>query len=71
MGIRIVLRLVIVAASCLVLPAIAYAQDVAITKEDIDIGEKEYSPYLHQSLSQPRVSGATRICTRPTRPMPA
>mgnify|MGYP000734206434 CR=1 FL=1 len=45
----------------LVLPAAA--QDIAVTKEDINIGKKEYSPYLHQSYPNQVFWGDTHLHT--------
>jgi hypothetical protein len=46
------------------------AQDIAVDEEDIDIGRKEYSPYLYQAHPN-RVFWGTPTCTPRTRPTPA
>jgi hypothetical protein len=51
------------ASACVLLPVIALAQDVAVTKEDIKIGGKEYSPYLHQSYPNRVFWGDTHLHT--------
>jgi len=50
-------------SACVLLPVIAFAQDVAVTKEDIKIGGKEYSPYLHQSYPNRVFWGDTHLHT--------
>ncbi|MEJ2604926.1 MAG: DUF3604 domain-containing protein, partial [Gammaproteobacteria bacterium] len=44
-----------------VLPAAA--QDFAVTENDIDVGEQEYSPYLHQSYPDRVFWGDTHLHT--------
>ena len=39
------------------------AQDIAVTKEDISIGKKEYSPYLYQSYPNEVFWGDTHLHT--------
>ncbi|MGD8788511.1 MAG: DUF3604 domain-containing protein, partial [Burkholderiales bacterium] len=41
----------------------AFAQDFAVQKEDIDIGKKEYSPYLYQSYPNRVFFGDTHLHT--------
>jgi hypothetical protein len=38
----------------------AMAQDFAITKEDINVGKKQYSPYLHQRRRGSLISDSGR-----------
>ena len=52
-----------VAVGCVALPGFVVAQDFAVTKEDINIGKKEYSPYLHQSYPDRVFFGDTHLHT--------
>lgn len=52
-----------VAVGCVALPGFVLAQDVAVTKEDIKIGGKEYSPYLYQSYPNRVFWGDTHLHT--------
>jgi hypothetical protein len=49
--------------ACLLLSASAVAQDYAIDEDDVRIGEKEYSPYLHQGFPQRVYWGDTHVHT--------
>ncbi|BAQ16557.1 DUF3604 domain-containing protein [Methyloceanibacter caenitepidi] len=53
----------IAASAWVLLPAIAPAQDIAVTKEDISVGKKQYSPYLHQSYPNRVFWGDTHLHT--------
>jgi hypothetical protein len=56
--------LVTAAVTCLMLPTIAYAQqDVSVTKEDVKIGAKEYSPYLYRGHPNRVFWGDTHLHT--------
>jgi hypothetical protein len=41
----------------------AFAQDIAVSEQDINIGEKEYSPYLYQSYPDQVFFGDTHLHT--------
>ena len=41
----------------------AFAQDIAVQKEDIKAGKKQYSPYLHQSYPNRVFWGDTHLHT--------
>ena len=51
------------AMACCVASLPATAQDYAISKEDINIGKQEYSPYLHQSYPNRVFWGDTHLHT--------
>ena len=63
MGSRFVSLIFAVAATYVAVPAFVMAQDVAVTKEDIKIGGKEYSPYLYQSYPDRVFWGDTHLHT--------
>jgi hypothetical protein len=63
MGSRFVSLIFGVAATYVAVPAFVMAQDVAVTKEDIKIGGKEYSPYLYQSYPDRVFWGDTHLHT--------
>lgn len=45
------------------LPAIVFAQDIAIDEGDVKLGQREYSPYLHQGYPQRVFFGDTHVHT--------
>lgn len=57
------MRLASVSVICVLFGFPVAAQDIAVTKEDINIGGKEYSPYLHQSYPDRVFFGDTHVHT--------
>jgi hypothetical protein len=50
-------------ATAVIVAAPAAAQDIAVEREDIRIGERQYSPYLHQSYPDQVFFGDTHLHT--------
>jgi len=57
------IRLNLVVAALMLWGGAAFAMDLAAQKEDINIGNKEYSPYLHQSYPNHVYFGDTHLHT--------
>jgi len=54
---------ILTAALCGLLTQAAFAQDFSVQEEDVKVGEKDYSPYLHQSYPNRVFWGDTHLHT--------